>query len=291
MDGYPFERRLGAFPLRGGKAEVRVWAPKPDAVAVRVKGATTALEHVGYDVYEAVVDGQAGDDYVFELDGTPYPDPCSRHQPDGLRGPSRILDPQDFAWTDHAFRVPGLQDAVLYELHVGTFSAEGTFEAAIPHLGELAELGITFIEVMPVAEFPGRHGWGYDGVYLSAAQSSYGGPDGFQQFVDAAHAQGLGVILDVVYNHVGASGTPALTAFGPYFTAKHRTPWGEGLNVDDHGADAVREWVCQSAEHGSATSISTGCAWTRSTRSSTPAPSTSSPRSRAASTPPSPARW
>ena len=182
------------------------------------------------------------------LDDTPLPDPCSRWQPDGLRGPSRIVDPLEFEWTDGDFRTPGLHDAVLYELHVGTFSPEGTFDGAIPFLAELAELGVTAIEIMPVAEFPGTRGWGYDGVYLSAAQSSYGGPLGLQRFVDAAHAHGLAVILDVVYNHVGASGSQALMAYGPYFTHKHETPWGAGLNVDDERCDAVREWVCQSAE-------------------------------------------
>ncbi len=136
----------------------------------------------------------------------------------------------------------------IYELHVGTFSAEGTFDAAIEHLPGLRELGVTAIEVMPIAEFPGRHGWGYDGVYLSAAHSAYGGPHGFARLVDGAHAAGLAVILDVVHNHVGASGVQALTAFGPYFTSAHETPWGEALNVDREDSDAVREWVLQSAE-------------------------------------------
>ncbi len=244
MDGYPFQRRLGAFPLRGGRAEVRVWAPR--AREVRVQG--VLMEHAGYDIYEATIDAGPGDDYEFELDGATYPDPCSRWQPQGLRGPSRLLDTGAFEWTDEEFRAPALADAVIYELHVGTFSPEGTFESAIPYLHELADLGITVLELMPVAEFPGRHGWGYDGVYLSAAYSAYGGPQGLQRLVNAAHELGLAVILDVVYNHVGASGTRALEAFGPYFTPKHRTPWGEGLNVDDSGADAVREWVCQSAE-------------------------------------------
>ena len=137
---------------------------------------------------------------------------------------------------------------MLYELHVGTFTAEGTFDAAIPHLRGLRELGVTAIELMPVAEFPGRHGWGYDGVYLSAAQSSYGGPHGLQRLVDAAHAEGLAVILDVVYNHVGASGGRRCAAFGPYLTSKYETPWGEAINYDDADSDAVREWVLQSAE-------------------------------------------
>jgi maltooligosyltrehalose trehalohydrolase len=244
MDGYSFQRRLGAFPVRAGKAEVRVWAPR----ATDVRVGDTRMEPAGYGIHEATIDAEPGDDYVFTLDGTPYPDPCSRWQPEGLRGPSRLLDPAEFTWTDQDFRAPQLHDAVIYELHVGTFSHEGTFASAIPHLRELAELGITVIELMPVAEFPGRHGWGYDGVYLSAAHSAYGGPHELQRFVDAAHREGLAVILDVVYNHVGASGSKSLEAFGPYFTPKHRTPWGEGLNVDDAGADAVREWVCQSAE-------------------------------------------
>jgi maltooligosyltrehalose trehalohydrolase len=141
-----------------------------------------------------------------------------------------------------------LRDSVLYELHVGTFTPEGTFDAAIERLPALRELGVTTVEVMPIAEFPGRHGWGYDGVYLSAAQSSYGGPLGFQRFVDAAHAAGLAVVLDVVYNHLGGSGVQAVEAFGPYFTDKHETFWGRGMNYDDRGSDAVRAWVLHSVE-------------------------------------------
>jgi len=136
---------------------------------------------------------------------------------------------------------------VIYELHIGAFSDEGTFTGAIPHLAELAQLGVTAIEIMPVAEFPGARGWGYDGVYLSAAQSSYGGPEGLVKLVGAAHEAGLAVILDVVYNHVGASGVTALEAFGPYFTEKYDTPWGRAINYDDADCDPVREWVLQSA--------------------------------------------
>ncbi len=248
MDGYPFERRLGAFPLRGGRAELRVWAPRAQAVAVRIGDADTPLTHAGYGIHEATVDAEPGADYRFVVDGTAWPDPCSRWQPEALRGPSRILDPGAFEWTDAQFRVPGLQDAVLYELHVGTFSPEGTFDAAIPYLKDLAALGVTLIEVMPVAEFPGRHGWGYDGVYLSAAQSSYGGPVELQKLVDAAHAEGLAVLLDVVYNHVGASGVQALEAFGPYFTDAYETVWGKAMNYDGPDCGGVREWVLQSAE-------------------------------------------
>src|SRR5205085_6593034 len=145
------------------------------------------------------------------------------------------------------FDPPAPGELLVYELHVGTFTAPGTFAAAAEHLRELAALGISAIEIMPVAEFPGVRGWGYDGVYISAAQSSYGGPFGLSQLVRAAHDAGLAVILDVVYNHVGASGVKALEAFGPYFTAKYETPWGRAMNFDDADCDPVREWVLQSA--------------------------------------------
>ena len=244
----PFERRLGAFPLGDGRAELRVWAPRARELSLRIGGHDRALDDAGYGVYEALVEALPGADYAYVVDGVEMPDPCSRWQPDGLRGPSRLLDPGAFEWTDDGWEPPALGDLVLYELHVGTFTPEGTFEAAIPHLPGLRELGITAIELMPVAEFPGRRGWGYDGVYVSAAQSSYGGPQGLQRLVDAAHAAGLAVILDVVYNHVGASGTKALTAFGPYFTAQYATPWGDAINYDGPDSGAVREWAIQSAE-------------------------------------------
>jgi maltooligosyltrehalose trehalohydrolase len=159
-----------------------------------------------------------------------------------------VLDTGAFTWTDAGWTPPGLRDLVLYELHTGTFTPEGTFDAAIPHLAGLRALGVTAIEVMPVAEFPGRRGWGYDGVYLSAAHAAYGGPLGLQRLVDAAHAEGLAVILDVVYNHVGASGVKALEAFGPYLTEKYATPWGGAINLDDRASDPVRAWILQSAE-------------------------------------------
>jgi maltooligosyltrehalose trehalohydrolase len=159
-----------------------------------------------------------------------------------------VLHPAAFEWSDRRFRPAALREAVLYELHVGTFTPEGTFEAAAQHVPALAELGVTHIELMPVAEFPGDHGWGYDGVYVSAAHSAYGGPHGLQRFVDAAHAAGVGVILDVVYNHVGASGVKALEAFGPYFTERYETPWGPAVNFDGERSDPVREWMVQSAE-------------------------------------------
>ena len=246
---FPWEHALGAHPARGdGRVTFRTWAPRADRVAVRVRGRDHALEPEGSGVHCATVEAAHGDPYWFVLDGTPWPDPCSRWQPEGLRGPSAVVDPGALRWTDAGFAPAALRDAVVYELHVGTFSAAGTFDGAVEHLAGLAELGVTHLELMPVAEFPGARGWGYDGVYLSAAQSSYGGPDGLARLVDAAHGHGLGVLLDVVYNHVGASGGQALEAYGPYFTDKHSTFWGAALNYDDADCDPVREWVLQSAE-------------------------------------------
>jgi maltooligosyltrehalose trehalohydrolase len=245
---YPFERSLGAFPRSDSRTDFRVWAPRPDAVRLRVGDADHELAPAGYGILEATVEAAPGADYAYVIAGIEFPDPASRWQPHGLRGRSRVLDTAAFEWTDAGFEPPPLADTVLYELHVGTFTAEGTFEAAIPQLRGLRELGITAIELMPVAAFPGRHGWGYDGVYISAAHDPYGGPHGLQRLVDAAHAEGLAVVLDVVYNHVGASGVQGLEAFGPYFTSRYETPWGRAMNYDDADSDAVREWVLQSAE-------------------------------------------
>jgi maltooligosyltrehalose trehalohydrolase len=244
----PWERPLGATPVDDGLVEFRVWAQDACEVRVRIGDREHDLADAGGGVHAARVPAQPGDDYVYLLGEHALPDPASRHQPGGLRGPSRVVDARAFAWTDDDFTLRSLAEQVIYELHIGTFTQAGTFDAAIEHLPALAQLGITAIEVMPVAEFPGDHGWGYDGVYLSAAQSTYGGPEGFQRLVDAAHASGLGVILDVVYNHVGASGNTALAAFGPYFTDKYTTFWGSAINYDDAYCDPVREWVLQSAE-------------------------------------------
>lgn len=243
-----FERPLGTTVLADGRVRFRVWAPKPEAVAIRVGKIDHPLEPVGLGVWEGELAVPVGTDYWVVADDRRYPDPCSRHQPKGLRGPSRIVDPSSFAWTDAAWKGVTLADAVIYELHVGTFSEEGTFDGAIAHLPALAEIGVTAIEVMPVAEFPGHHGWGYDGVYLWSAQSTYGGPAGLARLVDAAHAQGIAVILDVVYNHVGASGERALRALGPYFTDTYSTGWGEALNYDGEDSGGVREWVLQNAQ-------------------------------------------
>ena len=235
-------RPFGAVPVEAELVEFRVWAPAVARVDVRVRGADQPLEEVGDGVHAAVVDAAGGDDYLFVLDGgEALPDPCSRFQPDGIKGPSRVVDTTRFPIA------PGpalpLEELVLYELHVGTFTPEGTFDALIPHLRRLRRLGVTAIELMPVATFPGDRGWGYDGVYTSAPHPAYGGPAGLARLVDAAHREGLGVVLDVVYNHVGP-GSEAIAAFGPYFTDAHRTFWGAAIDYSQRG---VREWAIQNA--------------------------------------------
>ncbi len=188
-----------------------------------------------------------GTDYSFSLDGgEPLPDPRSPWQPHGVHGASRVVDHGAFRWSDAGWRPRPLSSAVVYELHIGTFTQEGTFEAAIGKLKHLAQLGITHIEVMPVAEFPGDRGWGYDGVSLFAPHHSYGGPEGLKRFVNACHAAGLAVLLDVVYNHLGPDGN-YLSRFGPYFTAKYSTPWGEAVNFDGEGSHEVRRFFCDNA--------------------------------------------
>jgi maltooligosyltrehalose trehalohydrolase len=240
----PFERPLGATP-----AGIRVWAPKAERVAVRVGREEHALEPEGLGVWSGAPPWQAGDDYWVVLDGRRLPDPCTRFQPKGLRGPSRVVDPGAWEWSDRRWKGVALRDLVLLELHVGTFTRAGTFDAATAELDRLAELGITGIELLPVAAFPGDRGWGYDGVYPWSAQAAYGGPDGLQRLVDAAHDRGIAVILDIVPNHVGASGDKALRAFGSYFTGRYSTPWGEAINFDDCDSGAVREWLLQACEY------------------------------------------
>lgn len=191
-------------------------------------------------------------DYAFVLDGSQpaLPDPRSAWQPDGVHGRSRLFDPDAFAWTDSEWRGSrggaGVLGAVIYELHVGTFTAEGTLDAAIERLDGLVDLGVDLVQLLPVAAFPGRWGWGYDGVALYAVHDAYGGPEALQRFVDAAHARGLGVCLDVVYNHLGPSGN-YLSRFGPYFTDRHETPWGEAVNLDGPGSGPVRRFILDNA--------------------------------------------
>ena len=226
---------------------MRLWAPSASTVELVTNDGRTSLAPAGCGWFEAAVDLPPGTDYGFSLDGgEPRPDPASRSQPHGVHGLSRVVDDVAFPWTDdgwHGFHLPG---SVLYELHVGTFSAEGTFDGAMAHLDHLVALGVDAVEVMPVAAFDGNRGWGYDGVSLGATHEPYGGVDGFKRFVDAAHARGLGVILDVVYNHLGPTGA-YLHELGPYFSEHHRTPWGAGLNLDGDGSGEVRRFVIQNA--------------------------------------------
>jgi maltooligosyltrehalose trehalohydrolase len=217
-----------------------VWAPKAGEVVLH--GLPLEPEEDGCFATRRAA--QQGDDYRFVLDDGPaLVDPCSRWQPEGLRGSSYVLDTETFTWTAEPVAVP-LGELVIYELHVGTFSREGTFDGVIPRLAELAQLGVTAIELMPVATFPGERGWGYDGVLTFAPHRAYGGPAGLARLVDAAHAAGLGVILDVVYNHVGP-GSELLAAFGPYFTDRYDTFWGDAIDYAQRG---VREWAIQNAE-------------------------------------------
>jgi maltooligosyltrehalose trehalohydrolase len=234
---------LGARPLGGDAVRFRVWAPAAPSVGVRLRGRVHELAPAGDGVFEGDLAAAAGDDYVFVLGGEGWPDPCSRFQPEGIRGPSRVVDTSAFGWSDHAWEGLTLDELVIYELHVGTFSDEGTFDGVIPYLEGLRELGVTAIELMPVATFPGDRGWGYDGVYSYAPHAAYGGPEGLARLVDAAHAAGLGVILDVVYNHVGP-GSEALAAFGPYFTDRHETFWGDAVDYSQRG---VRDWAMENA--------------------------------------------
>ena len=189
----------------------------------------------------------AGDRYRFRLDGGDLlADPASRLQPDGVHGPSEVVDVASFEWTDDSWTGIDLADTVLYELHIGTFTADGTFDAAIDQLDRLVDLGVTTIEVMPVAAFPGTRNWGYDGVFLFATQATYGGPAGFARLVDAAHSKGLGVVLDVVYNHFGPEGN-VLPLFGPYLTDDYSTPWGGAVNVSGRHSDSVRRYFIDNA--------------------------------------------
>jgi len=237
---------LGAT-LNGDGTRFRVWAPSAGRVEVVLADlrATLAPEERGYHAGDVASVG-SGTRYRFSLDGAaPLPDPASRHQPDGVHGPSAVLD-TSFDWTDGSWRPPPLRDLVLYELHVGTFTRTGTFDAVVPHLAGLRELGVTAVELMPVAAFPGTRNWGYDGVFPFAVQQSYGGPDGLRRLVDAAHGAGIAVYLDVVYNHLGPDGS-VLARYGPYLTDRYRTPWGGALNFDGPGSDEVRAFFIASA--------------------------------------------
>ncbi len=241
---------LGATYRAEGVCHFYVWAPKAKSVAVRLldpEERLVKMEALKDGFYQAIIEGvQPGTRYFYRLDGErDRPDPASRFQPEGVHGPSQVIDPT-FAWEDSCWSGIPLQHYIIYELHVGTFTPEGTFEAIIPRLEWLKELGITAIEIMPVAQFPGTRNWGYDGVDLFAVQDSYGGPEGFKKLINACHQAELAVILDVVYNHLGAEGN-YLWDYGPYFTERYKTPWGSSVNFDGPGSDQVRRYFIENA--------------------------------------------
>jgi maltooligosyltrehalose trehalohydrolase len=242
---------LGAVPDERG-CSFRVWAPDAESVDVRLVGTKdrwVPLSRDGRGYHHGYLEGiQPGQRYLYRLNGqTERPDPASRFQPEGVHGASQVVSPR-FGWTDRDWFGWPLRDYILYELHVGTFTEEGTFDAVIPHLARLRELGVTALELMPVAQFPGKRNWGYDGAYPFAVQNSYGGPEALKRLVNACHQHGLAAVLDVVYNHLGPEGN-YLGEFAPYFTERYQTPWGRALNFDGPDSDEVRRYFLENALH------------------------------------------
>ncbi|RYZ18560.1 MAG: malto-oligosyltrehalose trehalohydrolase [Chitinophagaceae bacterium] len=241
-------RTLGATVLPDGSVEIRVWAPLKKNVELETGGRRLPLrvEDGGYWTLRST-DLKPGDRYQLRVEGgEALPDPASLAQSDGVHGPSEIVDPARFAWNDSHWENHELDRYLLYELHTGTFSPEGTFAGIESRLDHLVALGVSAIELMPVAQFPGGRNWGYDGVFPFAVQQSYGGAEGLQRLVDACHRRGLAVVLDVVYNHLGPEGN-YFGAYGPYFTDKYQTPWGGALNFDDAWSDGVRRYFIENA--------------------------------------------
>jgi maltooligosyltrehalose trehalohydrolase len=243
---------LGAIPLDDGRTRFTVWAPKRRAVDVMLDSGTFPLERGEGGYFRGTARAPPGTRYRLRLDGgEAFPDPCSRWQPEGPRGPSVVVDPRAFKWTDEAWKGVGRDGHVIYELHVGAFTAEGTFRALEAELPRLKELGVTLVELMPVAAFPGAFNWGYDGVALFAPNTTYGAPDDLRRLVDRAHALGLGVILDVVYNHLGPADS-CLYAYADYLTSRYPAEWGEPFDLDGPGSRGVRDFV-----------VGNACAWLR----------------------------
>lgn len=227
----------------------KVWAPNAQRVDVNIGETKYPLSNSNGGWWQAEVESAGpGTEYAFLLDGNdqPLPDPRSAFQPHGVNGPSQVVNHASFAWSDAAWRAGALQSAIIYELHIGTFTPEGTCDAAAAKIDYLKMLGITHVELLPFAEFPGTNGWGYDGVDLFAPHAAYGGPEGLKRFVDKCHAAGLAVIMDVVYNHFGPSGN-YVGSFGSYFTDAHKTPWGDAVNLEDAGSFEVRRFFCDNA--------------------------------------------
>lgn len=246
-------RKPGATLEKDGTCSFRVWAPLLKRVDVKITAPVkqiVAMDRDAEGYWQAMVKGIGpGARYFYRLDNDrDRPDPASHFQPDGVHGASAVVDHQAFVWQDSAWNGIPLPSMVMYELHIGAFTPEGTFDAAIVRLGDLKDLGINAIEIMPVAQCPGSRNWGYDGVYPYAVQSSFGGPEGLKRFVDACHGKGIAVILDVVYNHIGPEGN-YLWDFGPYFTDKYQTPWGRAINFDGAYSDDVRTYFIGNALH------------------------------------------
>jgi maltooligosyltrehalose trehalohydrolase len=241
--------KIGADYLGNGTTGFAVWAPIPERVAVAVDGRSAVpMERDENGCWRAeVLNAPPGTRYSYLLNGSlGRPDPASFHQPEGVHGPSEIVDHGAFPWGDGKRRNPQIEEMIIYELHVGTFTREGTFEAIEERIDHFVELGINAVEFMPVAQFPGERNWGYDGVYPYAVQNSYGGPTGFKKIVNALHARGLAVILDVVYNHLGPEGN-YLGDFGPWSTDRYRTPFGDAINFDGPFSDGVRNFFIRNA--------------------------------------------
>ena len=252
MTAFP-QRPLGAFPTDDG-VHFRVWAPTVESVTLVLDGdelpAPVALDPQDHGYFEATVDGlQPGTRYRFRIDGDgPFPDPASRFQPEGVHGPSMVVDPAGFEWQDTTWTPPTRDELIFYELHIGTFSPTGTYAGVQERLAYLKQLGVTAIELMPVADFPGQRNWGYDPAALYAPSRAYGTPYGLRALVDAAHRVGLAVFLDVIYNHLGPDGA-YVAAYAPMFTDKHQTPWGAAINLDDTHSDGVRHFFIDNAIH------------------------------------------
>jgi maltooligosyltrehalose trehalohydrolase len=242
--------REAAKPVQG-PARFDVWAPNAESVTLLAGGDRYAMQHRAgtgpedagwWTAAAAPADGDVDYGYLLDGDETPLPDPRTRRQPDGVHALSRTFDPSAYSWQDDAWQGRELQGAVIYELHLGTFTPEGTLDAATGKLDYLAGLGVDFVELLPVNAFNGTHNWGYDGVQWFAVHEAYGGPEAYQRFVDAAHAAGLGVIQDVVYNHLGPSGN-YLPRFGPYLKQGEGNTWGDSVNLDGPGSDHVRRFI------------------------------------------------
>jgi maltooligosyltrehalose trehalohydrolase len=252
MEPQPQHSPQGAIRKEDGSVEWRVWAPRSQTVHLMISPAqdrreiAMRAENFGYFTYQ-LQNAEEGLTYDYRLaDGREYPDPASRWQPQGVHRPSAVFFPENYQWSDTAWRGLPRHELVIYELHTGAFTPEGTFQAILPRLPQLRKLGVTALEIMPVAQFPGERSWGYDSVHPFAVQNSYGGPHALQRLIDAAHQAGLAVFLDVIYNHLGPEGN-YLANFAPYFTDRYHTPWGAAINYDGPESDPVRQFVIDNA--------------------------------------------